>query len=293
MASVNVTNCDLLKELQNINSSFDAKVTKLNTYYIGRLVHFERQLNILMEESNNCKQEFSNLNAKFKHACDEIKDLQKEVITLKKGVTPPVTTNTDEFNTRNNETVGDSNAINTTLNDMFTKDLITVKTELNTIKQNNIVNDVVITGIPEVVNENLLATVNKVLVNYKLEVKSADIKNIYRLKNSKCGIYSPILLQLKNEDIKQSIFAHQKVNGPVLIKNDRKDISLNDFQCVFFKHRLTSDNLALLRSARKFGRENKYEFTWTTNDGKILMRRNANARAIKISCFTDLQELQK
>lgn len=269
-----VTNSDLLKELQLIESSFDDKITKLNKYYIGRLVHFERQQNIMMEESKNCEQEFNILKTKFKHACGEIKELQFELTTLKKtivysSVTLPVKNNIEEANTDDNKVVCDTNVINTTLNNIFiehgvSKDLITVKNELNTLKQNNILNDVVITGIPEVRNENLLETVNNVLVDYKLEINATDIKNIYRLKNLKCGLNSPVLLQLKNEEIKLSIFEKQKKNGPVVLKTSEKILSINDIQKVYFKHRLTPENLSLLRSVRKFGRDNNYEFIWIT-----------------------------
>lgn len=291
-----VTNTDLLNGLKRIESSFDDKVTKLNKYYIGRLVHFERQLNSVLEESNFCKQELIELKSKYEHACDDIKELKDELTTIKNmGVSPPVKNSEHEINTNDNGFVCDTNTINTTLNNIFNQhgvsnDLITVKSELNTMKQTNMLNDVVITGIPEDDNENLLATVNSVLTNYKLEVKSADIKSIYRLKNSKCGVNSPILLQFKNEDIKISIMENQKLNGPVVLNSKEKN-SLNGFQTVYFKHRLTPENLSLLRTVQKFGRENNFAFIWTTHDGKILMRKNYNERAIKISSLKDLEIL--
>lgn len=293
----NVTNIDLLNKLKTIESSFDDKVTRLNKYYIGRLVHFERQLNSVLEESEYCKKELNTLNLKYGHACNEIKELKDELTTLKNvGVSLPVNSSEHEINTNDIGCVSDTNVINTTLNNIFkqhgvSNDLITVKSDLNTMKQNNMLNDVVITGIPEDKNENLLATVNNVLMNYNLEIKSADIKSIYRLKNSKCGVNSPILLQLRNEDIKISILEKQKLNGPVVLNSKEKNISLKDFQSVYFKHRLTSENLSLLRAVQKFGRENNYAFIWTTHDGKILMRKNSNERAIKISSLRDLEIL--
>lgn len=290
---------ELLNALHKMESNFGDRVTKLNKYYIGRLVHFEQQQNIILEESNNLKQELNILNTKFKNACDEIEEL-KGLITLKNtvgevGVTP-IETNADEFNTNDNGLVCDNNYINTTLNNIFnqhgvSKDLHSVKNELNIMKQNSILNDVVITGIPEDRGENLLTTVNNVLVDYNVEIKPADIKYIYRLKNSKTGINSPILMQLKNEEIKHSIMEKQKLNGPVVLHAKGNKNSLMDFQLVYFKHRLTPENLSLLRSVRSFGRKNHYEFIWTTNEGKILMRKSSDVRAVKISSLKDLENL--
>lgn len=73
-------------------------------------------------------------------------------------------------------------------------DLITVKKDLNVLKQYNMSNDIIATGVPEVKNEILIDTINKILINHEIILKNTDIKRIYRLKNKKSSMIAPIFL---------------------------------------------------------------------------------------------------
>lgn len=300
----NVTNNDLLNELQVMDSSFNDKIAKLNKYIIGRLVHFEQQHNIMATESKVLKHEFDNLNRKYNDACEEIKEIKFELNTLQKiiketNVNRPANidkTNIDKSTMEDKSektVVCDEKVLTNTLTNIFnehgvSKDVDTVKIEVNILKQHNMCNDLIITGIAEVKNENLLAKVNDALVQYDIEVNATDLKNIYRLRNSKCGVNSPILLELKSYDKKNLIMEKQKLNGPIVLNNKEMSICWDDLQKVFFKHRLTQENLSLLRTARKFGRAHDYSYIWTTKDGKILMKKSSNMPSRKISSLRDL-----
>lgn len=160
------------------------------------------------------------------------------------------------------------------------------------MKQQHISDDIVITGIPETKNENLLEIVNSLLVQYEIVIKSTDLKSIFRLKNMKCGVNSPILLVLKNEKVKCEIMEKQKHSGPNNLHQNIETASTNPLK-VFFKHRLTLENLHLLRNVRKFCRENSYRFVWTTKyDAKILIKKSSESRTIKILSLKDLELLK-
>lgn len=227
----------------------------------------KNELNILKDKINN-----SNINS-FTNEKENIKALKFKI-------------DEDEKNT-----------VNTIVNDILNEngvcdDIITVKKELNELKQTNICDDVVITGIAETENENLLETVNNLLsVQYEMVIKSDVVKSIFRLKNTKCGVNSPILLVLKSENVKRLLMDKQKINGPIILQHKNPD-SINNLQKVFFKHRLTSENLSLLRDTRKFCRENSYQFVWTTNDAKILIKKSPGIRPIKITSLKDLELLK-
>lgn len=296
---------DVLNRLKLMETNFEDRLTKLNKYYIGQLVKFEEVHNSIVAESKHLKNELENLNKKYGNVCDEINDAKMELNTLKDKINKSninLSTNENITETLNQDadeikTMFDKNTIKVTVTDILNEqrvcdDIITVKKEINELKQNNICDDIVITGIPETKNENLLEAVNSLLVQYDIVVKSTDLKSIYRLKNMKCGVNSPILLILKNEYVKSLIMEKQKINGPILLPFIESACLMNPHQKVIFKHRLTIENLTLLRNVRRFCRENSYQFVWTTNDAKILIKKTSEDRPIKISSLKDLEILK-
>lgn len=296
---MSVTTCDIIKELKLMETNFTDKINKLNKYYITKLVDLEKEQKIIVAESKMLKNQFDHLNKKYDEVCEEVNGTKYELNILKDLINKSnsnFSSNEDTVEKINDEdetkTILYTNTINKILNQhKVCDDVITVKKELNELKQHNICDDIVITGIPETKHENLLEIVNRVLVQYAIEIKSVDVKSIYRLKNMKCGLNSPILLVLKNENVKCLIMRKQKTNGPIILQS-METTSLNDLQKVFFKHRLTTENLSLLRNVRKFCRENCYQFVWLTNDAKILVKKNSETRPIKISSLKDLELLK-
>lgn len=133
---------------------------------------------------------------------------------------------------------------------------------------------------------------NEILSFYEIKIKTDDIKQIYRLKNKNCGTNIPILIKLKDEKLKVCILEKQKQVGPILLQSVFKNLSDTDFRKVFFKHRLTKENLLLLREARKFCRDYNYQFVWTQNESKILIKKTPESRTIQISTMKDLQCLK-
>lgn len=308
---MSVTNIDLLNQLKLLEAKYadfetrsDERLTKLNKYYIGKLVSFEKEHNTIIEESKLLKHEVENLNKKYYNVCEEMNVTRNELNTLKDKINKsnihlpthveniePINQSTEETNTN-----FDKITISTTVTEILNlhgvcDDIITVKKELNELKQQHICDDIVITGIPETKNENLLEIVNSLLVQYEIVIKSTDLKSIFRLKNMKCGVNSPILLVLKNEKVKCEIMEKQKHSGPIIIHQNIETASTNPLK-VFFKHRLTLENLHLLRNVRKFCRENSYRFVWTTNDAKILIKKSSESRTIKILSLKDLELLK-
>lgn len=303
----NMSVTEVLNRLELMETNFHDKITKLNKYYIGQLVKFQEGHNTIVAECKLLKDELENVNKKYFNVCEEINDTKMELNTLKDIINKSnINFSTNEKMVEKIETLNldadenkimfDKNTIKVTVTDILQEqrvcdDIITVKKEINELKQNNICDDIVITGIPESNNENLLETVNSLLVQYDIVVKSTDLKSIYRLKNMKCGVNSPILLVLKDEHMKSLIMEKQKINGPILLPFI-ESASLMNPQKVFFKHRLTTENLTLLRNVRRFCRENLYQFVWTTNDGKILIKKTTEDRPIKISSIKDLELLK-
>lgn len=283
-----VTNVHLMAELHSIKESYEDKILKLNKYLIGRCLYFEEQNNILKAESIAMKKEFDNLLMRFDGVCEEISNTRMETNTLKTecGKNESETVKTIDMDsmtvTENSNITSDSNfsKLDTKITNICV-DVNTVKEDINSMKQINMSNDIVITGVYEEEDENLFELVSSILIQYNIPVKKEDIKTMYRLKNKKCDHNTPILLVLKESLIKCSILESQKKYGPILLRSVIKSLHETDLRKVIFKHRLTKENLSLLRESRRFGRQNNFEFVWT-NGNTVLMKKCTDARTIEV-----------
>lgn len=290
-----VTNNDLMEQLMSLEKLNDEKFVKLNKFLISRCIHFEEQNNILKSEAQVLRKEFENLLIKYDGICEQLSvtkalqvetNMNKEVAVMESELIESFTAS--EIN-KNNTGINISQ-FESALTDIC-DDVCLVKKEINEIQQNSMSNDVVITGLFEEQNENLFDKVERVLTHYNIKLKKDDIKKIYRLKNKKCGKNSPVLMVLKKNTVKCHILEMQKKYGPALLQAIYENLPKTDVRKVFFKHRLTKENLLLLRESRKVGRENGYEFIWTSSNASILMKRNSESRTIEIGSLKDLRNI--
>lgn len=173
----------------------------------------------------------------------------------------------------------------------ITEELYDMNLEMNTLKQNAFISDVIITGIPEIKDEKLFDVVNKVLQEYKLVLRNTDYNSIYRMKNkSSTSQFSPICIELYSRTLKGAILKQQKVFGPVLLHLLDKTLPKTDLRKIFFKDRLIRYNIELLKEARKFKADNKYKFVWYQNSD-ILLKKNETSHTIRIRSSADLVRL--
>lgn len=292
-----VSNNDLMVELKSIQETYEDKFLKLNKYLISRCLHFEEQTRILTAESQAMKNELDNMKSKYDSICEEVQSTKAEVNCLKyqileKNAVIECKTETEDSNliASNNITVINSNSLESTITGIR-DDVFSVKEEINTLKQNTMNNDIVITGIEEVFNENLFEKVNEVLVQYNATINKSDIKKLYRLKSKNSSKNTPILIVFKENLFKQLILEQQKKCGPILLQSVYKDLPKTDLTKVYFKHRLTKENLLLLKESRKFARENDFKFVWTNSAATILLKKNSESRTIQVTSLKFLQSL--
>lgn len=91
--------------------------------------------------------------------------------------------------------------------------------------------------------------------------------------------------------MKSKIIQSQKINGPVFLHSIDKNMPRDDLRKVYFKDRLTNENLSLLRECRSFARQNGYQFVWT-QDTTILLKKDAFCRPIEVGCVKELEKLK-
>lgn len=160
-----------------------------------------------------------------------------------------------------------------------------VKKEFNLFKQKSLESHVIVTGLPDKPNENLLDVINIVLNRLATKVESSEVKQIYRLKN-KTG-FSPILVEFLSKTKKENIFNKQKAGGSVLLQMIDSTVPASDKKKIVFKHRLTVENLKLLKIAHEFKNTNNFKYAWFNGDC-VCLKKEDQGRPIKITCEADL-----
>lgn len=174
------------------------------------------------------------------------------------------------------------------------KELSTVKSELNTIKQHLLDSDIIIIGVPDTITEkSVFDTVNTVLMQLKAKITVADVKSCFRMRNkNNISGSSPICVELYSKTLRAAIFDHQKRIGPVLLSTVDRSVVAADKRKIFIQKRLTPFYQDLLASARQFKVENNWKFVWVQNTD-VLLKETDSSRIIKIQTKADLLALGK
>lgn len=295
-----VSNNDLMKGLKSMNEglesrlfSFDERLTKLNKYFIGKMVELELKCKESVRETKVLQDSLNKLTVKYDKLCEEVSlhNSEPENVPDTNKIT------LDDFVEKSEKTCYiDKNIIQSTVADVINQygicsDITTVKQTINCLQQKTMTNDLIATGLPEIENEVLLQTVNNTLIKYDIVLQDTDVKSIYRLKNKNCNANSPILIELRNDVIKSRILSKQKTVGPVFLNQTYENISSSDLRKVYFKNRLTKENLNLLRECRNFARLNGFKYVWTQDSGGILIKRHDYSRPVEVSSLEQLGKL--
>lgn len=169
-------------------------------------------------------------------------------------------------------------------NENLSSELKVVKKEFNQLKQKSLENDMIVTGLPDKVNENLVEVVNSALNRFGIKVKNSEINHIYRLRN-KTG-FSPILVEFATKSTKVQIMEKQKANGSVLLQMIDNTVPESVKKKVLFKNRLTPENINLLKVAHEFKNTHKFKYAWFNGDS-VCLKKEDQGKPIKITCDAD------
>ncbi|XP_077496226.1 uncharacterized protein LOC144114486 [Amblyomma americanum] len=133
-------------------------------------------------------------------------------------------------------------------------------------------------GLPETENEDLLKKVNEIGTKLELdEVCSSDITALHRLP-AKPGKTRGVIVR----------FAKQEVRDAWLAKRQAlRDDNTGKYMC----ENMTRYTRTLLTVAKEWAKESGYAFVWHVN-GKVLVRKQAGARAVVIRDKDDLANLR-
>lgn len=297
---MSVSNIDLLNKLKSIGEKFETRlevfegqIAKLNKYFIGRMVEAEIKSKEQISDIKMLRESLDKLTLKYDKICDEFV-LRKEIESNNKP------NQIESNNMPNQMEINKTDDFIEIKKDLYSEkekiievqaDIKTVNKEINSLKQKNLSSDIIVTGVPEINNEILLQSINNILIKHDITLKESDVKKMYRLKNKNCVSISPILIEFKNDSFKTMILQKQRKNGPVLLNEVDKNILHTDLRKVYFKDRLTKENLVLLRECRFFGRHHGFKYVWVQDSGTILIKKYDNSRPVEICSLQDLDQL--
>ncbi|XP_020899457.1 uncharacterized protein LOC110238151 [Exaiptasia diaphana] len=138
-------------------------------------------------------------------------------------------------------------------------------------------------GVPERRTEDLDDVVIKVAEYAGVEIEEDDIDIVHRLPFKLNGI-RPILVKFQSHKVKSQLyFARRKLKGTVWDSE-----LLDGADQIYINENLTAPKRKLFAETRKRARLNKWYNVWTV-DGKIFISKEKGDRAIKISCYSDLE----
>lgn len=158
----------------------------------------------------------------------------------------------------------------------------TLETKLDLQEQRERQNNIVVVGVPKQPEQDTKGTIRKVMESMRLQVREVDIEAAYRVGKREDG---PILLKLKNGEIKQTIFERiRQIKG---IKVKECGLQGND-RNIYFNEDLTHHNQLLFKKAREFRKISRCEAVYCRG-GKIYLRKDKEGASIRIRSESDLR----
>lgn len=164
-----------------------------------------------------------------------------------------------------------------------------LKQQINYLEQQSFQADLVLTGLPEKPNENLITEIISIVGKLHLKVRESDIHQSFRMKNKKSSsVNSSILIRLNTMSAKQIILDKQKSAGPVLLQLVDSSLPSTDKRKLMFKDRLSKFNQGLLSDAHKV--KDKFKFIWANCEG-VFLRENSESKIHKVQSIHDINQL--
>lgn len=181
----------------------------------------------------------------------------------------------------------------------------TLEERIAETEQQQISNELILSGIPEVERSLSLPTLGLVEmfcteIGHKLE--STDIRFCKRLKFGDDGTSDPsrpsttksspkppkILIKFYSQKARDEF--KKKVR---FVKRDKKFLDIFNVKCDYYvSDHLTKHFNGLLCGARSFAREMRYEFVWVS-DSKIFIKRNRDSPVTVVNSLEDLKRLRQ
>lgn len=174
----------------------------------------------------------------------------------------------------------------------------TLEAKVNYLQQKELVNDLVITGLPVNKSRPLIETVSEYIQKIDKDFDSHQVDFVYRFNrinqssSTNTNTILPVVVRFSNNSTKRKLLHLQKGVGPVL-QNQliRDDNTISTTAKIILQQRLTPSNYKLLQKARQAKKDLGYKFVWITDSYNIFLQKDEKAESIKIISLNQIQQL--
>ncbi|XP_046594398.1 uncharacterized protein LOC124294173 [Neodiprion lecontei] len=161
---------------------------------------------------------------------------------------------------------------------------------LASLERNSLNSDLIISAVPELEGEDLLATFGALTTQLSVDVPLTDVLEIGRIKST-LDSNKPrlILCKLRSVQCRNRLLAAKRAKGPIYANQ----LGLPHDQPrtpIFINEHLPPTLSKFLGKVRAYAKERGYRFIWTRN-GLVYVKRDASSDHILIKSEADLQLL--
>lgn len=168
--------------------------------------------------------------------------------------------------------------------------LVTVEREGQQQQQWTRLQNIEITGVPELEGESTVGIVQKVAKIAGVELCADEVEFAHRVQplRDSAGRPRSLVVRLRQRHTKDKLIAAARKHREQLYTTAMG--MQGESTRIYINEHLTIANKKLLQQTRKKATEQGYTFTWTKNC-RIFVRKNIQSPHILISCVTDLKKL--
>lgn len=164
-----------------------------------------------------------------------------------------------------------------------------LRTEQTFLHQHIYKNYISITGIPILVDENLLQLITDIFNILQIPTVANDIKYCKRI-TSKNHNQSFVLVELQTFAKKEEVLQKYKKNGPILTDQLKIVTSKKTPEKIFVNQYMHITTRKTFLLARKFKSQFGTKFVWE-KDGFIFLKQNENSKSYRVKTPEDLEKL--
>jgi regulator of replication initiation timing len=261
---------DATSEAGNINT---IKSMPLSEDLLGAIEKsVERAVNAAIgNKLNNVIQQISNLEKSVTFCSDKVDDFFKQLNDFSNKV-KIIERDNIELRNENNE---------------LKKQLSAVKLEVEDLNQYGRNHNILIEGVPELGEENVMNLVNKLAVAVdETIVLNVDIQAAHRIPAKNKNKPRPIVVQFSNRQKRDAVLKKARSTRPKSTDFVQGVPTTN----VYVNEHLTPYYNKLFYEAKQIKVKKGYKYLWVSNS-KLFIRKDGDSKAVKISCMDDLNKL--
>lgn len=167
-------------------------------------------------------------------------------------------------------------------------EIIRLSNGLNSLLQDKLANNMIISGIPAKAGENLPHLMMKIADILKMKISPADfkVKRLIPMEDIRAKKINNLLMEFADLKKKNEFLRNRK---KINLLSGHLGISGFSTQINFFHH-LTTYNIQLLNEARSLKESLDIKFVWFQNN-HVLVRKLEKGKILPIKCKTDIQNL--